>query len=166
MLRMRRWWVCGLAFVALSLASPVALYGQSDTWIIHYNVPEQRVQIADDRGRLRVWRFQANAHIWEDGRTRGSALLERGGESYELEYQSATWVFNDDGSVASVIFVGEGVRTSGNRDQGFGFVEIVQQEEGGKSTPDVLIFLGPGVHPGDIELEEMRFEASGSIRAR
>jgi hypothetical protein len=165
MLRTLRWWVCGLALVGLNLASVVALYGQSGTWIIRYNVPEQPVQIADDRGRLRVWRYQADAHIWEDGRTRGSALLERGGESYELVYQSATWVFNDDGSVASVILTGEGVRTSGNRDQGFGFVEMVNQEEEPQSTPDVLIFLSSGVSGGDIELE-MRFEATGSITAR
>lgn len=131
MLRMLRWRVCCLAVGALCLASAVVLHGQSDTWIIHYNVPQQRVQIADDRGRLRMWRFEANAHIWEDGRARGTALLERGGEDYELEYQSATWVFNEAGSVASVTFVGEGVRTSGNRDQGFGFVEMVSQEEGG-----------------------------------
>lgn len=165
MLRMIRWWVCGLALVALCLASSVALYGQSNTWIIHYNVPEQRVQIADDRGRIRVWRFQANAHIWDDGRTRGSALLERGGESYEFEYQSATWTFNDDGSVASLIFIGQGVHTSGNRDQGFGFIEMVHREEGGVSTPDTLIFLGGGVDGGPIEFE-MHFEAIGAITTR
>jgi len=164
MLRMLRRWIFGLASVALSLVSAVALYGQSGTWIIRYNVPEQRVQIADDRGRLRTWRFQADAHIWDDGRARGNALLERGGESYELAYQSATWAFNDDGSVASVIFIGEGVRTSGNSQQGFAFVEMADNEEGPQSEPEVLIYLRD-VSDVDIELE-VRFEATGSITAR
>jgi hypothetical protein len=159
-----RWWICSVALVTLLAASVVRVHGQLGTWALRFNAPEQLVQLPDGRGRLRLWRYQANAHIYADGSARGGALLERGGESYELTYRSATYVLNEDGVVETVTFVGEGVNTTGNRDKGFGFVEMATRDAAPQDPPMVHTFVHV-IHDIDASTE-IRFEAEGSITTR
>ena len=134
----RRSSVCGAAIIVLLVSSALSLRGQGlPTWIILMNAPQQLVELPDDRGRLRLWRFQANARVDDTGRAMGGAVVERGGTQYEFSFRTGSYVADEARVVLTLN--GVGVKTVRNQEEEFDFVATATQSaaEGGIIIYDI-----------------------------
>ena len=122
----RRSSVCGATVIVLLAASALSLRGQGlPTWIILMNAPQQLIELPDDRGRLRLWRFQANARVDDTGRAMGGAVVERGGTRYEFSFRTGSHVADEERVVLTLN--GVGVKTVRNQEEEFDFVATATQ---------------------------------------
>jgi len=152
----RRSSVCGAAVIVLLAASALSLRGQGlPTWIIVMHAPQQLVELPDDRGRLRLWRFQANARVDDTGRAVGGAVLERGGTRYEFSFRTGSHVADQERVVLTLN--GVGVKTVGNREEEFDFVATATQSA---TQPDIIIY---DIQDGAPYGNKPPFQAEGTI---
>ena len=121
MARLLRWSALGLAFVIVGTASSSRLAGQGlPTLIILLSSPPQQVALPDDRGRLRSWRFEVDARVYDNGLANGGASLERGRDRYEFTFRSASHVLNG-GRVEALTLSGRAVKRTGGKEDEFDF---------------------------------------------
>jgi hypothetical protein len=151
-----RWSLGSLAFVALVAAFAPTLQGQGQiTWIILLNSPQQLVEIPDDRDRVRLWRFQANARLADDGRAHGGAILERGSERYEFAFRSGSYA--EDGDRVVLTLNGVGIATQGKQEQEFPFSATATQAAG--NSGGIIIY---DIQDGFV-YHKPPFQAEGTI---
>lgn len=133
--RMQRWRINTLMMAALIGTAASPLHGRDDETmfdVILLKAPPQLVEIADERGRDRLWHFEASVvSEVESGRIRGGMVLERA--NVRLEFRPVqVEAFVEDGQVRRAEMTGRGLKTTGNRDEDFAFtatIELVPQGE-------------------------------------
>jgi len=157
MSRTARWSVFCVVFAGVAGASvPVAHSEQVHLQLVlMLNSPRQLIEIPDERGRLRLARFEATARVYQDGQARGGALLEQGNENYEFTFERAELVAEAD-VVQRLTLWGRGLKISGSKEQEFDFVAQVTPSAAG---PDIIDY---DLEDGFVYVKPT-FEAEGTM---
>ena len=155
MSRRQRWFIGTAVFIVLAGTSAAPLHGQLAVVVLQLKSPQQLVEIPDDRGRTRLWRFEAHFQKYDSGRTTGGMKLERASELYEFRVTQIDALV-EGGEVLRVVFEGRGLKTSGNRSEDFEFTGTVEPAAAGG---DILIY---DIQDGFV-YEKPSFEAEGAL---